>query len=76
MALADSSSCNKLAVAKIAGDCRQKSDRRRCFCHSERSEAESKNLTLRLVLSSPKNQGCFGFAQHDGVVGLGRLTGE
>jgi hypothetical protein len=57
-------------------DCRQKSDRPRCFCHSERSEAESKNLTLRLVLSSPKNQGCFDFAQHDSVVGLGRLTGE
>ena len=76
MALADSSSCNKPLVAKIARDCRQKSDRPCCFCHSERSEAESKNLTLRLVLSSPKNQGCFGFAQHDGVVGLGRLPGE
>ena len=51
MALADSSSCNKLAVAKIAWDCRQESDRPRCFCHSERSEVESKNLTLRLVVS-------------------------
>jgi hypothetical protein len=76
MALGRLEQLHRLAVAKIAGDCRQKSDRPRCLCHSERSEAESKNLTLRLVLSSPKNQGCFDFAQHDSVVGLGRLTGE
>ena len=76
MALADSSTCNKPLVAKIAGIVARRAIDHVVFCHSERSEAESKNLTLRLVLSSPKNQRCFDFAEHDSLIGLGRLIGE